>query len=62
MLTGVYGDLDGGICYGIGGGIILKEKMLIEAIYFFNKGEWTINDINGDVKYSKITISLGTIF
>ncbi len=54
-------SLEGGIYYGIGVGIISSENFQIEALYSVNNGvAKSSSDI--DVKYTKLTISVGYNF
>ncbi|MDD5260173.1 MAG: hypothetical protein PHD29_09435 [bacterium] len=52
--------LTGGIYYGIGGGIVFNKNNQLELLYSINNG--SIDDLNVDVEYSKITISYGYVF
>jgi hypothetical protein len=61
--TGIYAaDLEGGLYYGVGGGIILGEKFQIEALYSVNNGTATILGTEFDIEYSKVTLSVGVNF
>ena len=55
-------DLDGGLYWGIGGGIITNQHFLIELLYSVNNGTGRAFGISGDVEYSKVTINLGYNF
>lgn len=61
--TGIYAaDLEGGLYYGIGGGIIINDKFQIEALYSVNNGSADILGYDFDIEYSKISIIFGFIF
>lgn len=55
-------DLEGGLYYGIGGGIIFREHFLIELLYSVNNGEAEIMGIDFDIEYSKISLLVGYNF
>lgn len=55
------GWFDGGLYYGIGGGIILNNHFEIEALYSVNKGSYDFLRFV-DIEYSKISIIFGYIF
>jgi len=61
--SGAYeADLEGGFYYGIGGGVIIKEHFLVEALYSVNNGTGDILSIDFDVEYSKFSILVGYNF
>jgi len=61
--TGIYAaDLDGGLYYGIGAGVIISEKFQIEVLYSVNNGTATILGTEFDIEYSKVTLSVGVNF
>jgi hypothetical protein len=55
-------DLEGGLYYGIGGGIIINDKFQIEALYSVNNGSADILGYDFDIEYSTISIIFGFIF
>ena len=55
-------DLEGGLYYGLGVGIIIGEHFLIEALYSVNNGTGTISGYEFDIEYSKVTLNLGYNF
>ncbi len=57
---GIFGfDLGNGFCFGVGGGLSFNEKVNIEAIYSINNGVAEIENLDFDIKYSRIIISVG---
>ena len=61
--TGIYAaELDGGLYYGFGAGVIIGKKYQVEALYSVNNGTATILGLEFDVEYSKITLSVGINF
>lgn len=59
---GVEGDVDGGLYYGLGGGIIIHDRFVVELLYTVNNGEITFPDATFDVEYTKFTLNLGFNF
>lgn len=58
--TGIYeADLDGGLYWGLGGGVIIQKHFLIELLYTENNGTASTVGYDFDVKYSKFTLSFG---
>ena len=55
-------DLEGGLYYGLGGGIIINKHFLIELLYSVNNGSGQAFGISGDVEYSKVTLNFGYNF
>ena len=55
-------ELDGGLYWGLGGGVIINKHFLIEVLYSVNNGTGKLYGIEGDVEYSKVTIKLGYNF
>lgn len=55
-------DLDGGLYYGLGGGIIIKKHFLVELLYNVNNGTYDLGAIDFDIEYSKITLNIGFNF
>ncbi len=61
--TGVYeADLDGGLYWGLGGGVIINRHFLIELLYTENNGTAETAGYSFDIKYSKVTLSFGFNF
>jgi hypothetical protein len=61
--TGIYeADLDGGLYWGLGGGVIVNNNFLIELLYTENNGTATTMGYEFDVKYSKVTLNFGFNF
>jgi len=54
--------LEGGLYYGIGGGVIFKNRYLIEGLYSVNNGSGEVLGETIDVEYSKISILFGINF
>lgn len=60
---GIYeADLEGGLYYGLGAGIIFQKHFLIEALYSVNNGTGEIFGYEFDIEYSKITLNIGYNF
>ncbi|MCP3924104.1 MAG: hypothetical protein GY714_16110 [Desulfobacterales bacterium] len=55
-------SLKGGIYYGIGFGIDLNENFQLETLYSVNNGIAESSGTDIDVKYTKLTISVGYNF
>ena len=55
-------DLEGGLYWGLGGGVIINKHFLIEVLYSVNNGTGKLYGIEGDIEYSKVTINLGYNF
>lgn len=55
-------DLDGGIYYGVGGGLIIKKHFLIELLYSVNNGEVSEMGYSFDIENSQITLNFGFNF
>ncbi len=57
-------ELEGGLYYGIGGGVILKNRFLIEILYSVNKGTGSNSyyNVDIDVEYSKFSLLFGVNF
>jgi len=57
-------EMEGGLYWGIGGGILLSNNIQIELVYNVNNGKITSDDVDGeiDVEYSKITVTVGYKF
>ncbi len=61
--TGIYeADLDGGLYWGLGGGIIINKHFLIEMMYSVNNGTAEELGHEFDIEYSKLTLSVGYTF
>jgi hypothetical protein len=61
--SGIYeADLEGGLYYGIGAGIIIGKHFLIEALYSVNNGTGKILGYEFDIEYSKVTLNIGYNF
>jgi len=55
-------EVNGGLYYGIGAGIIIKKHFLVEVLYSVDKGSTTEYGADSDIEYSKITLNLGYNF
>jgi hypothetical protein len=55
-------DLEGGLYYGIGGGVLLKKHFIIELLYSKDYGKFKVAGVSSDIEYSKITLNLGYNF
>lgn len=55
-------DLDGGLYYGIGGGIILNKHFLIELLYSVNQGDFSLLGVSLDVENKQFTLNIGYNF
>jgi hypothetical protein len=57
-------ETEGGLYWGIGGGLLLTENIQIELIYNVNSGKITSDDVDEEVEvdYTKITITVGYKF
>ena len=55
-------DLEGGLYYGLGVGVIIKKPFIIEAIFSVNNGTAEGSNIEYDVEYSKVTLNFGYNF
>ncbi len=55
-------DLEGGLYWGIGGGLIIMKHFLIEALYSVNNGTAEVLGYDFDIEYSKVSINLGINF
>ena len=55
-------DLDGGLYWGLGGGIIFNKHFMIELLYSVNNGTGTILGYEFDIEYSKVTLNIGYNF
>ena len=55
-------DLDGGLYWGLGGGVIFNKHFLIELLYSVNNGTGTILGYEFDIEYSKVTLNIGYNF
>jgi hypothetical protein len=61
--TGMYAaDLDGGLYYGLGGGVIIQKNFLVELLYTENNGSASTVGYDFDVQYSKLTLNFGFNF
>lgn len=56
------GTLDGDLYYGLGGGVIFKNKFQIEFLYSVNCGTYRFLGYEFDMEYSKVTLSFGISF
>ena len=60
---GMYeGDLEGGLYWGLGGGVIINKHFLIELLYSVNNGSYKVLGYDFDIEYSKVTFNLGYNF
>ncbi len=55
-------DLEGGLYWGLRGGIIINKHFLIEILYSVNNGTGKILGYEFDIEYSKVTLNLGYNF
>jgi hypothetical protein len=55
-------DLEGGLYYGIGGGVIINQNILIELLYAVSRGTYGLDGVDFDVDYYYITLNLGINF
>lgn len=61
--TGFYeAELDGGLYWGLGGGVIINRHFLIELLYTENNGTAETLGYEFDIKYSKVTLNFGFNF
>ncbi len=61
--TGIFeADLNGGLYYGLGGGIIFNERFQLEVLYSVNNGEAELLGVTFDIEYSKVTLLFGIAF
>jgi len=61
--SGVYeADLEGGLYWGLGGGVIINKHFLIELLYSVNNGTAEELGYEFDIEYSKITLNFGYNF
>lgn len=52
-------DLEGGLYYGLGGGVIFSEHFQIELLYSVNNGTAELLGTDFDIEYSKISFLFG---
>jgi hypothetical protein len=55
-------ELDGGLYWGLGGGIIINKHFLIELLYTENNGTADVVGDKYDIKYTKMTLNFGFNF
>ena len=55
-------DSEGGLYWGIGGGVYITENVSIQALYNVNYGELSKDDYTIDVSYSKLTLAAAYTF
>jgi len=55
-------ESEGGLYWGIGGGVYITENVSIQALYNVNYGELSKDDITIDVSYSKLTLAAAYTF
>lgn len=55
-------DLTGGLYYGLGGGVVVDQKFLIELLYSVSNGTYEVYDEDFDVEYSVISLNFGFYF
>ena len=61
--TGIYeADLEGGLYWGLGGGVLINKHLLIEMMYSVNNGTVEELGYEFDIEYSKWTLSVGYNF
>jgi hypothetical protein len=56
------GDLSGGLYYGIGAGVTIQKKYLVQLMYKANAGGWEYSGLNADMTNSQINLGLGYRF
>lgn len=54
--------LSGDLHYGIGGGVVIGESVVIELLHSIYKGKAKSGDVTSDIDYSKIGFSVGYKF
>lgn len=60
---GIYeADLEGGLYWGLGGGVIINKHFLIELLYSVNNGTVEELGYEFDIEYSKVTLNFGYNF
>ncbi len=59
-----YGDaeLEGGLYYGIGGGLLIKKHFIVELLYSKDYGKAKFPPGSIDIEYSKFTLNIGYNF
>jgi len=57
-----YADLEGGLYWGLGGGVIINQHFLIELLYSVNNGTAEVFGYEFDIEYSKVTLNFGYNF
>ena len=55
-------DLEGGLYWGLGGGVIINKHFLIELLYSVNNGTAEVLGYDFDIEYSKVTLNFGYNF
>ncbi|MFH1930930.1 MAG: hypothetical protein ABIN18_04985 [Pseudomonadota bacterium] len=61
--SGIYkADLEGGLYWGLGAGIIIRKNFLIEVLYSVNNGTAEALGYEFDIEYSKVTLNFGYNF
>jgi hypothetical protein len=55
-------DLEGGLYWGLGGGVIINKHFLIELLYSVNNGTVKDYGYEFDIEYSKVTLNIGYNF
>ena len=55
-------EVNGGLYYGGGAGIIIKKHFLVEVLYSVDKGSTTEYGSDSDIEYSKFTLNFGYNF
>jgi len=55
-------DLEGGLYWGLGGGVIINKHFLIELLYSVNNGKVKDYGYEFDIEYSKVTLNIGYNF
>lgn len=60
---GIYeADLEGGLYWGLGGGVIINKHFLTELLYSVNNGTAEDFGYEFDIEYSKVTLNFGYNF
>lgn len=56
------GSLEGGGHLGAGAGLLIQERVQVEALYSINTGVYEVGGTSFDITYSKLGISVGYLF
>ena len=57
-------DIDNGLYWGIGAGMVIKQNFLVELLYSFNYGSFDVKGapISGDITYKAFKLKVGYKF